>query len=461
MRPLPALTALALAAASVASAGAAELIDAWTAAQRNDRTHAVARATHAAAQPRRDQAAALWRPQVGLTAASGLAASTTEASGAQFSAPGFGASTGVGFSTSVNSGLALRWAVQAAQPLYNPQRRAEQRQLELAAEAAEIEWRGAQSALMLAVAERYYALALAEESVRVLERQEAAVAAAAREAADRFAAGSVPVTDTHEARARAAGVHAQVLAARTDVQVRRRQLADSIGEPTTAAPARLPAGAVAGLASRPLQDWLADARTGNPGLLGLRAAAEVAAQESAKYARGAATAVDLVAQASREHLGGHGEFGMAGNTATNRMIGVQVSLPLSTGGWRESRRDEAQRQVDKAAAELERAREQVAQQVQATWLAIDAAGGRVEALAQALAASEARLDATRVGVEVGQRTTLDLLNAENDRAAARLALAQARVGLWLDRLRLAAIAGQLDEAALRAADADLAPAAAP
>ena len=47
------------------------------------------------------------------------------------------------------------------------------------------------------------------------------------------------------------------------------------------------------------------------------------------------------------------------------------------------------------------------------------------------------------------------LRAENDAAAAQLAQAQARVGLWLDRLRLAALAGQLDEAALRMANADL------
>jgi outer membrane protein len=81
----------------------------------------------------------------------------------------------------------------------------------------------------------------------------------------------------------------------------------------------------------------------------------------------------------------------------------------------------------------------------------------VQALDDALAASLARRDATQLGREVGQRTTLDLLNAENDTAAARLALAQARVGLLMDRLRLAALAGQLDEAGLRGVDGELMP----
>ena len=80
---------------------------------------------------------------------------------------------------------------------------------------------------------------------------------------------------------------------------------------------------------------------------------------------------------------------------------------------------------------------------------------RVQALAENLAASEARQGATRLGQEVGDRTLLDLLSAENDSAAARLALAQARSQLLLDRLRLAQLAGQLNEHSLRSANQQL------
>jgi outer membrane protein len=95
-------------------------------------------------------------------------------------------------------------------------------------------------------------------------------------------------------------------------------------------------------------------------------------------------------------------------------------------------------------------REQVAQQVHGAWLGLSLGAERVQALAEALSASEARRDATQTGHEVGHRTLLDRLNAENDTAAARLALAQARAGLLLDRLRLAQLAGRLDEDTLRA-----------
>lgn len=454
LRPIARLVA-GLAAAALPAAHAGALLDAYTAAQQYDKELAVARAAHAAAQPRRDQAAALWRPTVGLTAAAGVASSLTEASGAQFSAPGFGSSSGVGFATSVNGAPTVRWALQAAQPLYNPKRRAEQRQLALGADAAELDWQGARQVLVLRTAQRYFDFAQAEEMVRVLQRQEKAVAAAAQEAEDRYTIGSAPITDTHEAKARLAAVRAQLLAARTDAQVKRELLADSTGGAPIAA--RLPAGELDALAARPLAEWQNDALAGNIELAKLRLAGEVAQQEAAKYARGASTAVDLIAQAGRERVGGSGDFGSAGNTAANRMIGVQVTLPLYSGGWRSAHEQEAQRRIEQSDAELDRARQQVAQQVRAAWLGLQAGAARVQALGEALAASDARLDATRVGHEVGERTTLDLLNAENDLAAARLALAQARVGLWLQRLQLAALAGQLDESLLRTADADLQP----
>ncbi len=458
----PALLTMALAAALFAqSAAAADLLEVWRAAAQNDKSYAVDSAAHAAAQPRRDQAAALWKPRVGLTASVGMATSGTDAQGAQFSAPGLGQSNGVAFSTSVNNGTSGRWAVAAAMPLYNPERRAQQQQLNLSAEVAELEWQAAAQTLMLRTAERYLDLALAEEAVRVLKLQQDAVQRAATEAQDRFKLGSIPVTDTHEAHARLAGLRAQVLAAETDLQLQRNLLADSTGLPITELVTQLPAApgrtVASGPSLGPLEPWLSQAQSGNPSIRGQLLAVELARQEAGKFSGRSAASVDLVAQAGRDRLSGSGDFGSASNNATNHMIGIQLSVPLFTGGYRGAKEAEALRLADKAAAELERTRQQVAQQVRAAWLGLSVGAERVRSLDEALVASLSRADATQTGRDVGQRTTLDLLNAENDAAAARLSLAQGRVALLLDRLRLAALVGQLDEAALRAANGELEP----
>jgi len=430
-----------LLAALPGMASATTLLDAWRAAEQHDREHAVARAAHAAAQPRRDQAAALWRPGVALTAAAGWGQGETEMRGAHFAAPGMGASSGVAFGTSVTSGAATRWALQASQPLYNPQRRAQQQQLNLRADMADAAWQAAQQSLMLRTAERYIDLALTQEALHLLDQQLAAVQQAATEAQDRFALGDAPVTDTHEARARLAALQAQRMAAQTALEVRRRALADSTG--LSAVTADLPAPVQ--IPQRPLTDWQNEAEAASPAIRQQTLALELARADAQRHSRSASATLDLIAQAGQERLHASHDRSSKG---TQALVGVQLTVPLSTGGLRAAQEEEALRLATQAEAQAQATREDVARQVHAAWLGLSAGTQRVQALEDALRASEARRDATRLGHAVGDRTLLDRLNAENDAGAARLALAQAQAGLLLDHLRLAALAGKLDETAL-------------
>lgn len=435
-------------------AAATDLLQAWQAAQQHDRELAVARAAHAAAQPQRDQAAALWRPGVALTAAAGVANGETEMRGAQFSAPGMGPANGANVATSVTGGTATRWQLQASQPLYNPQRRAQQQQLRLQADMADLQWQAQQQQAMLRTAQRYLDVAVAQEALRVTGQQHAAVQKAAEEAQERYRVGSAPITDTHEAKARLAALRASQVAAQVDLDVKRRLLADATGLPAAALQARLPAAPAAEqlATALALEAWQQQAEDGNPGIRLQTLAAETARAEATKHRLEAAPSVDLVAQAGQERLHGSGAYGPAQNKSLNAMVGVQLTVPLYTGGWRSAKEEESLRLQDKAEAEALNTREQVAQQVQAAWLGLRMGAQRVHALEQAQVASRARLDATQTGHEVGDRTLLDLLNAQNDDAATALALAQARSVLLIDHLRLALLAGQLDEARLRAAN---------
>ncbi|MCO5112182.1 MAG: TolC family protein [Burkholderiaceae bacterium] len=442
------------AACATPAAWATDLLQAWQAAQQNDRELAVARAAHGTAQPQRDQAAALWRPGVALTASAGLATNENEMRGAQFSAPGLGTSNGVNFATSVTGGTATRWALQASQPLINPVRSAQQQQLGLQADMTDLQWQAAEQAAMLRTAQRYFDVAVAQEALQVLDRQLQAVQKASTEAQDRYELGSLPITDTHEARARLAGLRAQRLAAQTDLDVKRRLLADSTGLPASSLAVQLPSQ-VQAPAPRDLTAWQSDAEASNPSLRMQALALDIARAEAHKHSLRAAATVDLVAQAGQDRLHGSGDFGSARNKSVNAMVGVQINVPLYTGGWRSAKQDEALALQAKAEAQVQSTREQVAQQVHGAWLGLSVGASRVQALGEALTASEARLDATRLGHEVGHRTLLDVLSAENDAAAARLALAQARTGLLLDHLRLAALAGQLDEDTLRSANQTL------
>jgi len=436
---------------------AVDLVDAWHAAHDHDLEFAAARAAHDAGGARREQGASLWRPTVQFTGGVGRASSETSTTGAQFAAPGFGRSNGVDFDTSVSNGNSTRWAVQARQPLVSRERDAQRRQLELSADVADLEWASAQQSLMLRTAQRYFDVLLAAESLNVLQRQQTAVERAGTEARDRFRLGDTPITDSHEAAARVEAIRAQVLAAETQLQLARAALSDATGLPADDLPALAPTALTGATELPPLDTSLADARANNPQLRMQTAATEVARHEAAKFSASASASLDLVANVGRDRLNGSGDFGDASNRANNAMIGLQLTVPLYSGGYRSAKQTESQRLADKAAAQAELAGQQIAQQTRAAWLALTVGGSRVGALAESLKSTRARLDATRLGRQVGDRTTQDLLNAENDTANAELSLLQARVALLIDRLRLAALTGRLDEAQLRSVNAALIP----
>lgn len=445
----PASLALAAALAlAVPAAGATTLVQAWQAAQQHDPEFAAAAAAHQAGQARRDQASALWRPSVVLSAGAGRMSSDTSMSGARFSAPGFGQSTGVAFDTSVTNGSSGRYTLSVKQPLLSRERLAQGRQLSYAADMAEVQWQDARQALMLRVAERYFDVLVASETLRLLRQQQTAVAHALAEARDRFELGDVPVTDREEAQARADGIEAQVMAADTTLQLRQVAFADLTGGDPASLDILDATPAVArGLG--PLERWLGLAALHNPSLLVQQKQQQVAREEAARHSASAAPTLDLVAQMGRDRLHGSGDFGSAENTSSNKMIGLQLTIPLYTGGYRSAKHEEALRLADQASAEGQHLRQQVALQTRAAWLGLSAGAAHVAALEQARKSALARLDATRLGREVGDRTTLELLNAENDATAAELALLQARATLALDRLRLAALAGELDETTLQ------------
>lgn len=441
-----------------APAQAVDLVQAWRAAQQNDLEFVAAQSAHQVGAAQRRQSDSLWRPSVQLTASAGLASSDSAIDGARFSGPGLGQSNGVAFNTSVANGNMQRWAVSARQPLISGERSAQARQLLLNADIADLEWRNANQALMLRVAERYFEVMLAADTLRVLRRQESAVERALNETRDRFELGDVKVTDTHEAAARAKAVKAQVLAADADLQVKEAALADVTGLADASVLLRPGNGNAAPLSAASLAEWQAKAEAGNP-LVQMRiAGVAVAKQEAAKFSAQASPSLDLVLQLGRNRLSGSGDFGNASNTGNDRMIGVQLTIPLYTGGYRSARQDEALRLADKAETDASRSRQQIGLQIRSLWLGLTVGAARVAALAESSRSNQARLAATRLGNEVGDRTTLDLLNAENDAANAELMLMQARIGLLLDRLRLAALAGELDEAQLQAVNATLQPA---
>ncbi len=446
----------AIAVFALQSAWAGEdLLSSWRSALQHDPAFASARAEWDAGQTKQRQGRALFRPNVAIAGSVSYLNSDRDTRGAQFSAPGFGAANDAQFRSKINDGQATSVGVVARQPLYNAALEAEASQLERQAQLAEARFRGARQELILRTAQSYFAQLLSGDTLATLQAQKKAAAKALDAAIERFDAGATPVTDRDEARARFDEIATQELLAANDLELKRKALSDLSGTSLDRikpldAKAQLERFGVGALA-----DWSERAARHNPLVAMQELGREIARDEVAKYRALMSPSLDLVAQISDDRMRGPSGFGTSRVTATTGTIGVQLSIPIFTGGMRSARRDEAAALAEKARFDVDTLRQEVLRQTQAVWLDVSTGMSQVRAREQSLQSARSRLNATEIGQEVGARTMLDLVNAQADFYRAELGLAQAKYQFLLARLRLAAVAGELSEDELHMVNAVL------
>jgi outer membrane protein len=155
--------------------------------------------------------------------------------------------------------------------------------------------------------------------------------------------------------------------------------------------------------------------------------------------------VDLVANYNKNTTTG-GMFGATDTRTTT--VGVQLNLPLFQGGAIQSKWREAEANREKAKQDLENTRRNVELQTRQAYLGVVSGIAQVQALQQALKSSESLLEASKLGREVGVRTSLDVLNAQQQLFSTRRDLYQAQYNYLVSQLRLKAAAGNLNEADL-------------
>lgn len=445
------IVALLLAATS-SSAYAVDLLDSWHAAQAKDPTFSAARAGAEAGKKKNDQAKALNLPQVTASAGTGVVNAYNKISNAQFSAPGLGSAGGAAFKTQTDHGVDLRWNVNAEQPLYNAERTSMAHQLNKQAQLADVKFSAEEQQLILRVSKAYFDVLLAEDMLVSIKKQRIAVAQALAVAKGRFNEGDVAIIDTHEAQARDDALVSQELEVDSNYQLALAALADLTGLDTKGTKdtnnllAR-PAEQISlqQLNAGELNDWLALAQSNSPYLHMQQIQQGIAHDEIDKHRASNAPILNLVAQAGGEELLGIGGGNNSELSNHSLSVGVQLTIPLFTGGMRNAKYEEAIALEEQAKDETEAMRLRAGQQARAAWLGITVGKSKVKAIEQALHSSKVKLDATELGREVGDRTTLDVLNAEQEYYATRTELFRTRYQTLLSFLNLAATAGALDE----------------
>lgn len=335
--------------------------------------------------------------------------------------------------------------LRATRPLFNRAVEVQVEQAERNLNAARNELEEAEQDLIVRVAEAYFNVLAARDSLETARRSQAAIAEQLASAKRNFEVGTATITDAREAQARADLARAQEIAAQNQLQTARVALEQVVGRAGAdprplARPVKLPPGAegeVEGWAQRVEQA---------PAVRRARLALEVAELETRRARAGELPTVDLVGSYGKSRNSGSaaGTFGIGTTTSTS--VGVQANWPLYTGGAVPARVRETLSLSERARQDLENAQRTLAQTTRQAYYTVRSGEAQVQALEAAEASSQLALEATQTGYRVGVRINIDVLNAQTQLFTTRRDLDRARYDLLLGQLRLRQAAGVLGAA---------------
>ena len=428
MRKLKLVVAL-IALHGAGAAAAADLLSTYRDAVAADAQYAAARATFVASRERVVQAKAGLLPQVTANANLNYTSLDVNFIGTAAAAPGqrdFGT---------------RGYGVQLSQPLYRPQNWDTYEQGKLQSLSAEIQLNAAAQDLMVRVSQAYFDVLVAQSNLTFIRAQKTAIAEQLAQAKRNFVVGTATITDTNDAQARYDLATAQEVVAVNDLEVRNRALAAITGK----APGPLSAPAESIVLTPPspadMTAWVAQARVSNLQVELSRASVEIAAREVRKQRNGHLPTVDAVASFNNNRANSS-TFGF-GSDVQQTLIGIQVNLPLYLGGAVDSRIREAAAIRTRAEQDLEQARRTAVLGTQQAFLGVTSGLAQGKALEQALQSSLVSLESTKLGRDVGVRTSVDVLNAQQQVANARRDLARVRYETIVAQLRLRQASGRL------------------
>lgn len=334
--------------------------------------------------------------------------------------------------------------------LFRPQQWAAYAQSKSQVLQAEANFRNAQQELIVRLAQAYFEVALAEDNLTLAGEQKAAIAEQLKQAKRYFEAGIGTVTDINEAQARYDTIVAQEIAAGNTLEVKVRGIELVVGKLYPSLDRLGQRLALDLPVPQDIEQWLEFARATNPQLKAREAALSVAEKEVYKNAAAHLPTVDVVGGRSRTV---DASYTALNTEAWNTTLGLQVSIPLFTGGSTQGRVNQAVALREKATYDLEAGVRATNLATRQEYLNVVNGVAQVKALEQAVKSNELALYSAKKGQEAGVRTSFDVLNAQQLLYTAKRDLAQARYGYVLARLKLRAAAGQLAEEDVALVDA--------
>ena len=345
---------------------------------------------------------------------------------------------------------AYNYTVSASQPLYRKQNLVALDQAKQTVSQSDSVLASARQDLVVRVAQAYLDVLLARFNIELTESQKAAVSENLAQAKRNFEVGTATITDTNDAQAKYDQIVAQEISTRNDLDNKLAALRAIIGR----APKELKrfGGRFEPQPPTPntLDAWMDAAVRDNPQVRIAQANYDIAVLDVDKQRAGHYPTLDLVATFNQGYAGATPSVGSSvasiANDSHSALIGVQLNVPLYLGGSIESRVRQAVANQERARQDLEAARRSAQLAAQTAFSGVTSGVAQVTALDQAVKSAQVSYDSTKLGLEVGVRTNLDVLNQQQQVFQTRFNLAQSYYNFVINGLKLKQAVGTLSDA---------------
>ncbi len=338
------------------------------------------------------------------------------------------------------------YRVTGSQTLFNWSQFANLRAQRDISKAADFTLDSANDELIVRSATTYFNVLVAIESLSAAQTNEAAAKKQFDYADKRLEVGLAPITDVHEARAQYDQARANTILARNALEDAYQALTELTGQP------------VRGLRGLPedfrpelpanrgdVDQLVAEAISRNPALKAQELQVS-AAESGVSAARGAHYPTLSLGGSWGKNASWGDSIGGSSRTPdnTSNTIGLTLSVPIFAGGATQSRVRQALAQRDMTQDGYEQQKRALDRNTRNAWQTVVAGISEVEARRLAVVSAQSAYDASQVGLEVGTRTVLDVVQNQRTLFQAQLDYAQARYSFLLSRLQLSQAVGSVD-----------------
>ena len=425
---------LALTTPVQAAERAYSLIDIYQQALSHDPTLASALSANQAAQEIIEQGKALYRPSVNFNADANKLSTDIRY-------------IGINRDPSSANFETYKYGVDLRQPIYRKQNLVQMDQSKTQVNQADKQLHLSQQQLIMRVTQAYFDVLIAQDKIDLIAAQKLAILSQLEQAKANFEVGTSTITDVNESQARFDLVVAQEIANINELQIAKRSIQALTGNiPQKLATVK--ADIKTSQLEQTMDKWLEVAALNNLNIQIQQDAAKFAEQEVARLNAAHLPTLDAVASYTDSYANGSPSAFGSGNELQTAAIGLQLQIPIYQGGAISSRARQAVLNYQKAQDDVEIARTNAELETQRSYLNLSTSIAQVKAYEQALVSTQSQVDSTKLGYEVGVRTSVDVLNAEQQYFLAKRDLLQSRYNYLMSIIRLKAVSGVVAEADL-------------